>query len=105
MIMQPKYVANSLIDQAIVEVGRKKDLMALDKVRFESFREGLVAQVMHLGSYSDEAPTIERLHRYIEENGYQLAGKHHEIYLSDPQRSAPEKLKTIIRQPISKFKQ
>ncbi len=105
MIMQPKYVANSLIDQAIVEVGRKKDLVALDKVRFESFREGLVAQVMHLGSYSDEAPTIERLHRYIEENGYQLAGKHHEIYLSDPQRSAPEKLKTIIRQPISKFKQ
>jgi hypothetical protein len=104
MIMQPKYVSGDLINQAIVEVSRKKNLVSLDKVRFESFREGLVAQLMHLGSYSDEAPTIERLHHYIEESGYQLVGKHHEIYLSDPRRSAPEKLKTIVRQPIRKLK-
>ena len=55
---------------------------------------------MHIGPYSAEGPTIERMHRFIVENGYQPAGKHHEIYLGDPRRTAPEKLRTVLRQPV-----
>ena len=62
--------------------------------------EGRAAQVMHIGPYAAEAPTIERLHAFIREHGCELTGKHHEIYLGDPRRAAPEKLKTIIRQPV-----
>jgi len=102
MIMQPKYVTKDLFDKAIAQVAKKKSLPALSKMRFESFHEGLAAQVMHFGPYSAEGPTIERLHNFIEENSYVLRGKHHEIYLTDPQRSAPEKMKTVLRQPIRK---
>ena len=69
-------------------------------MRFERFEEGLSAQVMHIGPYSEERPTIEKLHAFIAEQGYEPSGKHHEIYLGDPRRAAPEKLKTIIRQPV-----
>ncbi len=100
MIMQPKYVTKDLFDKAIAQVAKKKGLPALSKMRFESFDEGLAAQVMHLGPYSAEGPTIEILHNFIKENGYELRGKHHEIYLTDPQRSAQEKMKTVLRQPI-----
>ncbi|HEX6054394.1 MAG TPA: GyrI-like domain-containing protein, partial [Intrasporangium sp.] len=62
--------------------------------------EGLSAQVLHVGPYSAEGPTLRALHEFIAEQGRELAGKHHEIYLGDPDRSAPEKLKTIIRQPM-----
>ena len=102
MIMQPKYVTKDLFNKAIEQVKKKKSLPALPKMRFESFHEGLAAQIMHLGPYSAEGPTIERLRDFIKENGYQLRGKHHEIYLTDPQRSAPEKMKTVIRQPVRK---
>jgi len=102
MIMQPKYVIKDLFNQAIEQVRKKKSLPALPKMRLESFHEGLAAQIMHLGPYSAEGPTIERLHNFIKENGYELRGKHHEIYLTDPQRSAPDKMKTVIRQPIRK---
>ncbi len=102
MIMQPKYVTRDLFDIAIEQVRKKKSLPALPKMRFESFHEGLAAQVMHIGSYSAEGPTVEMLHNFIRENGYVLRGKHHEIYLTDPRKSAPEKMKTVIRQPISK---
>ncbi len=100
MIMQPKYVTRDLFDEALVEAKKKKSLHALSMLRFSSFREGLASQIMYFGSYSNEGPTIRSLHEYIKENGYDLSGKHHEIYLSDPRRSAPEKLKTIIRQPM-----
>ena len=102
MIMQPKYVTRDLFDIAIEQVRKKKSLPALPKMRFESFHEGLAAQVMHIGSYSAEGPTVEMLHNFIRENGYVLRGKHHEIYLTDPRKSAPEEMKTVIRQPISK---
>jgi hypothetical protein len=102
MIMQPESVTPQLFEQALEQTARKKDLPALNKVRLESFEEGLAAQIMHLGPYADEGPTIARLHAFIQENGYQLSGKHHEIYLSDPRRSAPEKMRTIIRQPAAK---
>jgi len=86
----------------LAEVRKKKDLAALDRVMFEPYHEGLSAQIMHIGPYAAEEPTIARLHRFIKENGYELSGKHHEIYLSDPRRTAPEKLRTILRQPIRK---
>jgi len=100
MIVQPPFITKELVAQAREEVAGKKDLPALSKLRFERFHEGLSAQIMHIGPYSAEGPTIERLHSFIEEHGYEMRGKHHEIYLSDPRRVAPEKLKTVIRQPI-----
>lgn len=102
MIMQPKYVTAEQFAGALAEVKKKKDLTALDRVRFESYHEGLSAQIMHIGPYAAEEPTITTLHSFIEENGYRLNGRHHEIYLSDPRKSAPEKLKTVLRQPIQK---
>lgn len=101
MIMQPEYVTQALFEEALVQVEKKKDPAALSRVRFESFHEGLSAQIMHIGPYADEEPTVERLHSFIGENGYQLRGRHHEIYLSDPNRTAPDRLKTVIRQPIT----
>ena len=100
MIMQPEHVTEDFVNKALEQVKKKKDLPALPKIRFSSFHEGLSAQTMHVGPYSNEAPTIEKLHRFVKENGHDLRGKHHEIYLSDPRRSKPEKLKTVIRQPI-----
>ena len=100
MIMQPKWVTADLVERVRQEVARKKDLPALPRMRFETYHEGLSVQIMYVGAYADEGPTIARLHAFAEAQGYQLRGKHHEIYLSDPRRTLPEKLKTVIRQPI-----
>jgi hypothetical protein len=100
MIMQPEYVTPELFEQALEQVRQKKDLPAAGQLRLEAFHEGLSAQLLHVGPYSAEEPTIQRLHRFIEDNGYRRRDKHREIYLSDLRRAAPEKLKTIIRQPI-----
>ncbi len=99
MIMQPDFIGQDLVEDTREVVRRKKNPAALDKLRFESYEEGVCAQVMFIGPYADEGPTIQVLHRFIEEQGFELAGKHHEIYLSDPRRTAPEKLRTVIRQP------
>lgn len=101
MIMQPQAVTGEMIEAARVKAAATKPLDAIARVRLERFAEGLVAQVMHLGPFAAEGPTIARLHALIGEQGYTPAGKHYEIYLSDPRRSAPEKMKTIIRQPIA----
>jgi len=100
MIMQPKYVTQLLVNHAIKDVRQKKKLPALNAVRFEAYAEAHSAQIMHLGPFSTEGPTIQKLHSYIKENGYSLRGKHHEIYLSDFRRVDPEKWKTILRQPL-----
>ncbi|HVF08881.1 MAG TPA: GyrI-like domain-containing protein [Actinomycetota bacterium] len=100
MIAQPAVVTEDLVGEA-TESARKKDLPALDGLVFQRFHEGLCAQIMHVGPYSAEGPTIERLHDFIVEQGFSLGGKHHEIYLGDPRRSAPERLKTVIRQPVA----
>lgn len=104
MIMQPEWVTKDLFSEALKEAVGKKKSPALVRTRFEPFHEGPVAQIMYIGPYSEEGPTIERLHAFIHGNGHERAGKHHEIYLCDPRRTAPEKLKTIIRQPVSKGK-
>ena len=100
MIMQPEYVTEKLFNESIKQVKKKKNLAALPKVRFESFSEGKAAQIMHIGPFSEEESTIEKVHNFIKENGFKLTGKHHEIYLSDIRKAAPENWKTIIRQPI-----
>jgi hypothetical protein len=79
---------------------KKKNPTALSQVRFESFTEGACAQVLHVGPFATEGPVIQRMHEFIHAAGKQLRGTHHEIYLSDPRRTAPEKLKTILRQPM-----
>ncbi len=99
MMMQPDIISAEMVEAAKADVERKKGLTNLDQVRFETFHEGLCAQIMHIGPYSAEPPTIECLHAFIHDMGYELRGKHHEIYLSDPQRTAPEKLKTVLRMP------
>jgi hypothetical protein len=102
MIMQPGIVTQQLFSQAISEAMKKKGQSALTKLRLDNFHEGMSAQIMYFGAYADEGPTISRLHQFIQDNGYERAGKHHEIYLGDPRRSAPEKLRTVIRQPMQK---
>ncbi len=100
MIMQPEFVTNELVEEATEQVKQKKNPVALPKVRFESFDEGKAAQIMHIGPFSEEGPTIQKVHTFIEESRSRLRGKHHEIYLSDIRKAAPEKWKTIIRQPM-----
>jgi hypothetical protein len=90
-----------MVERALAQTAKKKNPPALDKVRLERLHEGASAQIMHIGPYADEAPTIARIHQYINEIGCRPRGKHHEIYLSDPRRAAPENLKTVIRQPFA----
>jgi hypothetical protein len=101
MIMQPEeYVSEELFEEVKSEVKKKKELSAIPRMRFEAFREGVSAQIMHVGPFSAEGPTIEKVHRCIEKRGGEPRGKHHEIYLSDFRRTKPERLKTVIRQPF-----
>jgi hypothetical protein len=100
LIMQPDEVTGDVLADAKVRAAAKVPVTALKRLRLERFAEGLAAQVLHVGPYSAEGPTIASLHAFIAEHGRELAGKHHEIYLGDLRRSAPEKLKTIIRQPV-----
>jgi hypothetical protein len=102
MIMQPDIVTRELFERAVMQVAEKKNPKLLNKVRFESYDEGRAAQVMYTGPYADEGPAILQLHAFIKEQGGKLDATnkhHHEIYLSDPRRTDPSKLKTIIRQP------
>ena len=101
MLMQPAFITSAMVEEATEEVRRRKKPVSLPLVRFEAFREGKAAQIMHIGPFSDEGPTIEKVHLFIENNGSRRVGKHHEIYLSDIRRAAPEKWKTIVRQPMS----
>jgi hypothetical protein len=101
MIMQPEYVTQDQVDETLPQVEKKKNPAALSKLRFEIFHEGLSVQVMHIGPWSAEGPTVERMHNFAKEKGYELRGRHHEIYLSDPRRTAQERLKTVVRQPVA----
>jgi hypothetical protein len=102
MIMQPEYVTVELVEEIRIEVKKKKYPPLIDNIRFEAYDEGLCVQLMHIGPYADEAPNIARMHEYAVGQGNELAGKHHEIYLKDPTRTAPERLMTVLRQPIRK---
>lgn len=100
MIMQPEMIAADMVEEAIAQVRKKKNPPGLPRLRLEHFEEGRSAQIMHVGSFEQEGPTVERVHQYIEASEGRLSGKHHEIYLNDPRRTAPERLKTVIRQPF-----
>jgi hypothetical protein len=99
MIMQPEFITQGMIDIAITDVRKKKNPAALSSVRFEALSEGKCAQILHVGPFSEEGPTVEKVHDFIDSRG-KRTGKHHEIYLSDIRKADPAKWKTIIRQPI-----
>ena len=101
MIMQPELITNEMVVEAVNQVRVKKNPTSLPLVRFESINEGKVAQIMHIGPFSEEERTVLKLHSFIKDSGKKIIGKHHEVYLSDIRRAAPEKWKTIIRQPMS----
>jgi hypothetical protein len=100
LIMQPEWATQKRFERALASTQKKKNLAALSRIRFERFREGRAAQVMHVGPFAEEGPTIERIDHFIQERDGKHRGKHHEIYLNDFRRTAPEKLKTIIRHPF-----
>lgn len=102
MIRQPPEVTPELCQKFSAEVEKKKGLPAVRQIRLQTFTEGLCAQVMHIGPYSAEMPTVERLHQFVRGQGLELTGRHHEIYLGDPLKAAPEKLRTILRNPVHK---
>ena len=100
MIAVPDEVTASEVATAAEAAARKRELPAAPLLRLERFDEGLAAQLMHVGPYAEEAPTIERLHEFVAAQGYELRGRHHEIYLGDPRRTASERLKTVLRHPV-----
>ncbi len=101
MIMQPDLVTGEMIQESMEKVRLGKNPVALPLLRFAPFEEGKVAQILHIGPFSEEGPTVQKVHSFITEGGSTRRGKHHEIYLSDIRRAATEKWKTIIRQPMS----
>ncbi|MEW9873053.1 GyrI-like domain-containing protein [Arthrobacter sp. HS15c] len=103
MIPQPDWIGAAEVHDGIAKAAAKK-APALDLLRLETLDEGLSLQILHIGSYADEAPTLHRLHtEFMPANGFGFAGPHHEIYLSDARRVAPDKLRTILRQPVRRL--
>ena len=104
MLLVPDWIAGEMVEQAIATVRAREGSerpVRIDDVRLASLDEGLCVQTLHVGSFDDEGPVLEHLHReVIPAAGLELAGTHHEIYLSDPRRTAPERLRTILRQPV-----
>lgn len=100
MILQPDFVTEANFEEAKAMVAKKKDVSMIEDLRLEQMEEGMCAHILYIGPYSDETQTILNLHNFINKAGYKLAGKHREIYLNDMRRTAPEKLKTIIRQGV-----
>lgn len=102
MIAQPDWITDDLVTTGLA-AARRKALAALDLVRFERFDEGRSVQVLHIGPYDDEGPTLARLHdEFLPANALVPTGRHHEIYLSDPRRTDPARLRTVLRQPVAR---
>ena len=107
MMLQPEHISEKMFEEARGQVRKKRgESPALSKARLEYFEEGLCVQVMHIGPYDTEPVTVERMRAFAQENGYRdrvgLGGKHHEIYLGDPRKADPTKLKTVLRHPVEK---
>jgi hypothetical protein len=103
MIMMPEFITPAIFEKAKTLAFEKKGNARIKELRLEDFKEGRAAQVLYIGAYKDEGPTILDLHKFIHEQGGKFEGvkeKHHEIYMSDARKTAPDKLKTIIRQPF-----
>ena len=102
MIVQPDFVTPKLFADSVKKAKAKKNPPGLELARLAPFAEGLCAQTVHVGPYSTESQTIALLDAFVKDHGYKMVGKHHEIYMGDPRRAAPSKLRTIIRHPIAK---
>lgn len=101
MVMVPEWLGREAFEEAVATTARKKPLAAIDALRFDHYAEGLAVQTLHIGPYDDEGPVLAAMHdEFIPANGLEMTGRHHEIYLGDPRRSAPDKLRTILRQPV-----
>jgi hypothetical protein len=102
MMMQPEHITTEMFAEALDQLRHKKPSPGLERLRLERFIEGPCIQSMHIGPYSTEPATVERMHAFAEKNGYTLANRHHEIYLSDPRRCPPAKMKTVLRHGVEK---
>lgn len=96
----PEFVASDNFEQAQEDVIKKKGIEKINEIQFNKIIEGKCVQIMHIGPYSTEPETINRMKEFITQNGFIENGLHHEIYLSDPRKTEPEKMKTILRQPV-----
>jgi hypothetical protein len=102
MILQPDHITPEMFADGLEQIRRKKgDLAALPRLRLEFFEEGCCVQIMHIGPYDTEPATVEKMETFCREKGYKFKNLHHEIYLGNPMKAAPEKLKTVLRHPIS----
>ncbi len=102
MILVPDWIDAELVDAAVAQAGAKNPPARLDDVRLQSLVEGRCVQTLHVGPFDDEAPVLDRMHRhFIPSQGLRLSGTHHEIYFGDFRRVAPEKLRTVLRQPVA----
>ena len=100
MIMQPPQVTPELVAQAVADSAAKRPSDAVERLRLLDFTEGTSGQILHVGPYAEEDATLERLMSYLDDNGYRIAGRHHEVYLTNPERTASERLRTILRYPV-----
>lgn len=101
LMMQPDHITSSMFEQAVADTKEKRPNPALDRIRLEPWREGLSIQIMHIGPYADEPATLDKMDAFAEANGYRFHGRHHEIYIGDPNKSKPENLKTVLRHPVT----
>lgn len=101
MINQPQHITPEMFQEAIQQLGKKRDNPDLHRARLQPFHEGLSVQIMHIGPYSTEPATVARMEAFAAEKGYQMRRNHHEIYIGDPRRAQPEKLRTILRHPVT----
>ena len=104
LMLQPPHVDREMFERAVADAMEKKPSRALEEIRLITWEEGLSIQVMHIGPYSTEPETIRKMEDFAADNGYRLHGRHHEIYVGDPNRASPEKLKTILRHPVMAMK-
>ena len=100
LIRMPEFVTPEIVEKARQEVIRKKKLKLVNEVKFEKMKEGKCVQILHIGPYSTEPESLEKMYNLMKEKGLVYNGFHHEIYISDPRKVAPEKTKTILRQPV-----
>lgn len=104
MIMVPDWLGKNEFKEAVNTVSSKKPDIKVDRLRLETLTEGLSVQIMHIGSYDDETPTLLKLHdEWLPENGLKERLKHHEIYIGDPRKTPAAKLKTVLRQPVERL--
>lgn len=102
MFRLPDFVTPDYFSEVVEEIKARKKSNIYNKARLERFGEGEAVQLMHIGPYDQEGPNILKLHAFAKDQGYELVGKHHELYFGDPRRTSPEKLRTILRQPVRK---